>query len=70
MIDSTFRSISRLFVISFKTGQNEPTTNSLVKYYIPLVEIKTFNALIANKPLFDQPGKTNKKDMKNLSRKR
>ena len=31
-----------------------------------LVEIKDFNALIDNKPFFDQPVKTNKKRMKNL----
>ena len=31
-----------------------------------LVEIKVFNALVHNKPFFDQPLKTNKKRMKNL----
>ena len=36
---------------------------------MPLVEIKNFNALIDNKPFFDQPvKKTNKKRMKNLSK--
>ena len=38
---------------------NDPT-NSYVKYYMPLVEIKDFNALINNKPVFDQPLKTKK----------
>ena len=33
---------------------------------MPLVEIKDFNALIDDKPFFDQPVKTNKKRMKNL----
>ena len=33
---------------------------------MPLVEIKDFNALIDNKPFFDQPVKTNKKSMKNF----
>ena len=34
-----------------------------------LVEIKDFNALINNKPFFDQPiKKTNKKHIKNLSK--
>ena len=32
---------------------------------MPLVEIKDFNALIDNKPIFDQL-KTNKKRMKNV----
>ena len=33
---------------------------------MPLVEAKDFNALIDNKPFFDQPEKTNKKHIKNL----
>ena len=52
MIDPTFRNINRLFVLSFKNGDNDPTRNSFVKYYIPLVEIKDFNGLIYNKPFF------------------
>ena len=35
---------------------------------MPLVKIKDFNALIDNKPFFDQPVKSNKKRMKNLSK--
>ena len=33
---------------------------------MPLVEIKDFNALIDNKPFFDQSVKANKKGMKKL----
>ena len=33
---------------------------------MPLVEIKDFNALINDKPFFDQPVKSNKKRMKNF----
>ena len=33
-----------------------------------LVEIKDFNALIDNKPFFNQPVKTNKNRTKNLSK--
>ena len=29
--------------------------NYFDKHYIPLVEVKDFNALINNKPFFDQP---------------
>ena len=54
LINPTFRYINRLFVFSFKTGSNDPTRNSFNKYYMPLVEIKNFNALIGNKPFFDQ----------------
>ena len=55
LIDLTFRNINRLFVLSFKNGNDDPTKNSFDKYYMPLVEIKDFNGLIDNKPFFDQP---------------
>ena len=49
LIDPTLWNINRLLLLSFKFGKNDPTRNSLVKYYIPLAEIKDFNALIYNK---------------------
>ena len=57
MIDPTFRNINRLFVLSFKIGNNDLTKLSFDKYYIPLVEIKDFNVLIDNKLFFNQPVK-------------
>ena len=68
LIDPTFRNINRLVALSFKNGDNDNDTarNAFEKYYIPLIEIKDFDALIDNKPFFDQPVKTNKKRMKNL----
>ena len=50
--DPTFRNIKRLFVLSFKNGNDNPTRNSFDKYYMPLVEIKDFNALVDNKHFF------------------
>ena len=55
MIDPTFRNVNRLFVLSFKASENDPTRSPFEKYYMPLVEIKDFNALIDNKPFSDQP---------------
>ena len=49
-----FRNINRLFALSFKNDNDDPTRDSFVKYYMPLVEIKDFNALIDNKSFFDQ----------------
>ena len=43
-----------MFVLSFKNGNDDPTRDSFVKYYMSLVEIKDFNALIDNKLFFDQ----------------
>ena len=53
LIYPTFKNINRLFVLSFKNGSNDPTRDSFDKYYMPLVEITGFNALINNKPFFD-----------------
>ena len=52
MIDMTLRNINRLFVLSFKNSDNDPEIYYFDKYYMPLIEIKDFNALIDNKPFF------------------
>ena len=66
LIDPTFRNINRLFVLSFKNGDNDPTRGFFDKFYIPLVKINNFNALIDYEPFFDQPVKANKEHMKTL----
>ena len=55
MIDQSFRNINRLFELSLKNDNDDPRINSSDEYYMPLVEIKDFNALIDNKPFFDEP---------------
>ena len=50
MIDWTFSNIIKLFVLLFKNGDSHPTKDSSVNYYMLLLEIKNFNALINNKP--------------------
>ena len=55
LIDLIFRNINRLFVLSFKNGDDDSTRYSINKYYMALVEIKDCNALIDSKPFFDQP---------------
>ena len=46
-----------MFVLSFKNDNNNSMRDSFDKYYMPLVEIKDFNALIYNKPFFWSPSK-------------
>ena len=46
-----------MFLLSFKNGNDDPTRNSFDKYYMKLVEIKDFYALIRKEPFFDQPVK-------------
>ena len=61
MTDRTFKNINMLFVLSFKNGENDPAKNSYHEYYILLVKIKDFNALINNKSFFYQPIKNKQK---------
>ena len=44
MTDPTLRNIKRLFVLSIKNGDDDPAKNSFDEYYMPLIEIKDFNA--------------------------
>ena len=37
LIDPAFRNINRLFVLSFKNGDDDPTRNSFDEYYMPLI---------------------------------
>ena len=66
LIDRTFKNINRLFVISFKTGNNDPTRDSFNKYYMSIIEIKDFNALMDNKPFFHQAIKNKQEPYKKL----
>ena len=59
LFNSTFRKIYRLFVLLFKNDNEDLTRTSFDEYYMSLVGIKDFNALINNKPLFDQSVKNN-----------
>ena len=49
--------MDRLFVFLFKNVGNVYLRLSFYEYYMPLVEIKDFNALNDNKQFFDQPKK-------------
>ena len=49
-----------------KNVDDNSTRYSFDRYYMPLVEIKDFNALIDNKPFFDRPVKNKQEAYKNL----
>ena len=65
-IGLTMRNIYRLFPLSFKVGESYPTRNSFEKYYVTLVVIKNFNALMENQPFFGHPVKSKQETYKNL----
>ena len=56
----------KVFVISFINDGNDLTRISFDDYYMPLVEIKGFNALINSKPFFHQPVKDKQEAYKNF----
>ena len=66
LINPTFTNINRLFARSFKNGDDDPTRDLFEEYYMPFVEIKDFNALIDNKPFFDQPVKDKQEEYEKL----
>ena len=45
MIDPTFKSSNRSFVLSFKNDNDDPMRDSFDEYYMPLVEIKIFKCI-------------------------
>ena len=66
LVDPVFRNVNRLFALLFKNDNDNATIDSLDKYYMRLVEIKDFNALIDNKPFFDQPVENKQEAYENL----
>ena len=56
LIDPTFASVNRLFVLSFQRIAGENNTrkdyrDSFSHYYVPIIEIKDFNVLIVGRSL-------------------
>ena len=55
MIDSKFKNINRLFVLSFENDDNDPARNSFFDYHMSSVEIIDFDKLIVNKSFSINP---------------
>ena len=53
-------------MFSLKNGDDDPARYSFDRYYMSLVEIKDFNALIDSKPFFDQPVKNKQESYEKL----
>ena len=56
LIDPSFQGVNRLFVLSF---ENNDGRASYTRYYLPLVEIKEYNAMIDGQNFLNQPVKNN-----------
>ena len=57
LIDPTFTSFNRLFVLLFTRNNAGNNRDSFSHYYVPNVEVKDFNVLIDGKSSFDLPVK-------------
>ena len=53
LIDPTFTSVNRLFVLSFPRNNNTDSRYSFSNYYVPKVKVNDFNILIDGKIFFD-----------------
>ena len=61
MIDPTFKNLNRLFILSFKNGNNDSARDSFDKYYMSLIEIKDFKCIKWQKTIFWSIRKKRKK---------
>ena len=57
LIDPTFTSVNRLFVLSFPRNNHTDSRYSFSNYYVPKVKVNGFNILIDGKTFFDLPVK-------------
>ena len=53
LIDPTFTSVNRLFVLFFLRNNNTDSRYSFSNYYVPKVKVNDFNVLIDGKSFFD-----------------
>ena len=53
LIDPTFTSVNRLFVLSFPRNNNTDSRYSFSSYYVPKIKVNHFNVLIDGKSFFD-----------------
>ena len=56
LLHSSFQGVNRFFVMGFNSNNNSIVErNSYRKYFLPRVDIKTYNVLIDSRNLCDQP---------------
>ena len=58
LIDPTFTSVHRLFVLAYQVDNNNDNRKSFLQFYLPRIMIKDFNVIIDKLAFFDLPIKT------------
>ena len=53
LIDPTFTSVNKLFVLSFPRNNNTDSRYTFSNYYVPKVKVNDFNVLIDGKRFFN-----------------
>ena len=66
MTNPALRKLNRLFVLSFKNDNDDPTRNYFDEYYMSLVEIKDFNASVDHKLFLSHPVKKKQEEYEKL----
>ena len=56
-VEPSFQGVNRLFILAF---ENDTQRTSARDYYLPNVEIKSYNVIINGENVFDHPIKNNK----------
>ena len=57
LLDSSYQGVKRLFVLAYNNteGDNQVSVDSFKKYFLPRVEIETYNIEIDGRNFYDQP---------------
>ena len=54
-LDPSLQGVNRLFVMAYSRAANEPDRNSQKKYYLPRIDLKKYNVIIAGRNFYDNP---------------
>ena len=63
LIEPSFQGVNRIFVLAFENDAQRKVHSG---YYLPIVEIKSYNVMINGENFFDQPIKDNKVTYENI----
>ena len=54
-LDPSFQGVNRLFVMAYIRADNEADRNSLLKYFLPRIDLKKYNVIIDGRNFYDNP---------------
>ena len=57
-LDPSFQGVNRLFVMAYNRGNGQPTRNGQSKYYLPRIDLETYNVIIDGRNFYDNPIKS------------